>query len=88
MDLSGSVKDRWQVIVNTAMDFGAQEYSGDVFKRRATVVVTKKTLQNGIKHLFTKGLFNNTASLSDCVGLMRNVRVTNELDCGNGRGLI
>lgn len=48
MDLSGSVKDRWQVIVHTAMDFGAQENSGDVFKRRATVVVARQTLQNGI----------------------------------------
>jgi hypothetical protein len=43
--MSGSVKDRWQVIVHTDMDFGAQEKSGDVFKRRATLVVVGKTQQ-------------------------------------------
>jgi hypothetical protein len=53
-----------------AMDFGAQENSGDVFKRRATVVVARKTLQNGIKRLLTNGLFNDTASLSDCICLI------------------
>jgi hypothetical protein len=49
------------------------------------VVFASKTLQNGIKHLFTNDLFNDAASISDCVGLKMNIRMTNELDCGSGR---
>jgi hypothetical protein len=41
-----------------------------------------------LTRLFTNVLFNDTARLSDCVGLMPKVRMTNKLKCGSGRDLI